>query len=80
MKIMKVEKTEIYDPESPTSATDALEQTENNRTPVQIDNGAGVGGNLQSVVQIRGMRPQQPLEPAVAINVGWRSPKHDSAA
>ena len=54
---MEVEKTEVYNPESLTSATDAPEQTENNKTPVQISNGAGVGGNLQSVVQIRGMRP-----------------------
>ena len=69
MKMMKVEKMEVYNPESPTSATNAPEQTENNGTPVQIDNSAGVGGNLQSVVQIHGMRPQQPLEPAVTTSM-----------
>ena len=63
--MMEIEKTEVYNPESPTCATDAPEQTEDNGTPVRIDNGAGVGGKLQSVVQIHGIRPQQPLEPAV---------------
>ena len=60
---------EVYNKESPTSATNATKQTENNRTPVQIDNSAGIGGNMQSIARICGMRPQQPLKPAVTMSM-----------
>ena len=60
---------EVYSPESLTSETNAPDQTENNITLLQIDNNAGIGGNMQSVARICEIMPKQLLEPAVAMSM-----------